>query len=61
MLRRRTGFATLDRLLRRLHANKSELLMVLYRPQIPLRLRKRHPLPGRQPQGQWRHPQRYRP
>src|SRR6195952_4333326 len=33
---RRTGFATLDRLLRRLHANKAELLMVLDRPEIPL-------------------------
>ena len=33
---RRTGFATLDRLLERLHANKPELLMVLDRPDIPL-------------------------
>jgi len=33
---RRTGFATLDRLLKRLHANKPELLMVLDRPEIPL-------------------------
>jgi Transposase IS66 family len=33
---RRTGFAMLDRLLARLHANKAELLMVLERPQIPL-------------------------
>jgi hypothetical protein len=33
---RRTGFATLDRLLKRLHANKTELLMVLERPEIPL-------------------------
>jgi hypothetical protein len=33
---RRTGFATLDRLLARLLANKSELLMVLDRPEIPL-------------------------
>jgi hypothetical protein len=32
----RTGFATLDRLLARLHANKTELLMVLERPEIPL-------------------------
>jgi transposase IS66 family protein len=31
-----TGFVTLDRLLARLHANKSELLMVLDRPEIPL-------------------------
>jgi hypothetical protein len=36
IFRRRTGFATLDRLLRRLHANKAELLMVLDRPEIPL-------------------------
>jgi hypothetical protein len=33
---RKTGFATLDRLLKRLHANKTELLMVLDRPEIPL-------------------------
>ncbi len=33
---RRTGFATLDRLLQRLHANKAELLMVLDHPEIPL-------------------------
>jgi hypothetical protein len=32
----RTGFATLDRLLQRLHANKTELLAVLERPDIPL-------------------------
>jgi hypothetical protein len=31
-----TSFITLDRLLARLHANKSELLMVLERPEIPL-------------------------
>ena len=30
------GFATLDRLLQRLHANKAELLMVLDHPEIPL-------------------------
>jgi Transposase IS66 family len=36
IFRRRTGFATLDRLLERLHANKSELLRVLDRPDIPL-------------------------
>ncbi len=30
------GIASLDRLLRRLHANKAELLMVLDRPEIPL-------------------------
>ena len=33
---RTTGFATLDRLLLRLHANKAELLMVLDHPEIPL-------------------------
>jgi len=33
---RTTGFATLDRLLQRLAANKSELLKVLDRPEIPL-------------------------
>ena len=32
----KTGFVTLDRLLVRLHKNKSELLMVLDRPEIPL-------------------------
>ena len=32
----KTGFATLDRLLGRLSANKSELLRVLERPDIPL-------------------------
>jgi hypothetical protein len=32
----KTGFVTLDRLLARLHANKSELLKVLDRPEIPL-------------------------
>jgi hypothetical protein len=32
---RTTGFLTLDRLLVRLNANKSELLMVLDRPEIP--------------------------
>lgn len=36
IFRRRTGFATLDRLLQRLHANKRELLRVLDRPEIPL-------------------------
>jgi Transposase IS66 family len=36
IFRRRTGFATLDRLLKRLHANRAELLMVLERPEIPL-------------------------
>lgn len=33
---RRTGFATLDRLLARLYANKAELLAVLDHPAIPL-------------------------
>ena len=32
----RTGFATLDRLLARLHANGAELLVALDRPDIPL-------------------------
>ncbi|MDQ2764468.1 MAG: transposase [Pseudomonadota bacterium] len=36
IFRRRTGFVTLDRLLKRLHANKAELLMGLERPEIPL-------------------------
>src|SRR6266446_524828 len=36
IFKRRTGFTTLDRLLERLHANKSELLLVLDRPEIPL-------------------------
>ncbi len=36
IFRRRTGFATLDRLLARLHANKAELLIVLERPDTPL-------------------------
>ena len=36
IFKRRTGFVTLDRLLRRLHANKAELLTVLDRPEIPL-------------------------
>ncbi len=35
IVRRHTGFATLDRLPRRLHANKAELLMVLDRTEIP--------------------------
>jgi hypothetical protein len=32
----KTGFATLDRLLARIHANKNELLVVLDRPEVPL-------------------------
>jgi hypothetical protein len=34
--RARTGYATLDNLLKRLHRNKDELLRVLERPEIPL-------------------------
>jgi hypothetical protein len=33
---RKTGFASLDLALKRLHRNKSELLLVLHRPDIPL-------------------------
>jgi hypothetical protein len=36
LFKRRTGFVVLDRLLARLHANKTELLRVLERPAIPL-------------------------
>ena len=36
IFKRRTGFATLDRLLARLHANKAELLVALDRPDVPL-------------------------
>jgi len=36
IFKRRTGYATLDSLLKRLHANKDELLRVLKRPEIPL-------------------------
>ena len=36
IFKRRTGYATLDRLLKRLLANKRELLRVLDRPEIPL-------------------------
>jgi len=36
IFKRKTGFVTLDRLLKRLHANKRELLLVLDRPEIPL-------------------------
>ena len=36
IFQQRTGFVTLDRLLKRLHANKAELLVVLDRPEIPL-------------------------
>ena len=34
--RGRTGYAMLDRLLKRLHRNKDHLLRVLERPEIPL-------------------------
>jgi hypothetical protein len=36
IFRRRTGYATLDALLKRLHRNKVDLLRVLERPDIPL-------------------------
>jgi len=36
IFKRQTGFATLDRLLERLHANKPALLMALDRPEVPL-------------------------
>lgn len=36
IFRRRTGYVTLDRLLKRLHRRKHELLRVLDRPEIPL-------------------------
>jgi hypothetical protein len=36
IFKRRSGYATLDRLLKRLHANGDELLRVLERPEIPL-------------------------
>ena len=36
IFQQRTGFATLDKLLKRLRANKAELLVVLDRPEIPL-------------------------
>lgn len=36
IFKQQTGFATLDRLLARLHAKKPELLLVLDHPQIPL-------------------------
>jgi hypothetical protein len=36
IFRRRTGFATLDGVLQRLHAHKEKLLAVLDRPEIPL-------------------------
>jgi hypothetical protein len=36
IFKKRTGFGKLDHLLKRLHANKTELLTVLDRPEIPL-------------------------
>jgi hypothetical protein len=36
IFRRRTGAVMLDRLLKRIHANRRDLLMVLDRPEIPL-------------------------
>ena len=36
LFKTRTGFATLDRLLARIHANKAELLVALDRPEVPL-------------------------
>jgi len=36
VFRRRTDYATLDRLLARLHRRKAELLRILQRPEIPL-------------------------
>ena len=36
LFKTRTGFASLDRLLARLHANRDELLVVLERPDVPL-------------------------
>ena len=61
---RRTGFATLDRLLARLHANKAELLMVLERSGNPAphqRFGERHSLSGHTAQGQRRDAERHRP
>lgn len=36
IFRRTTGFTMLDRLLKRIHANRKDLLQVLDRPDIPL-------------------------
>jgi len=38
IFKRQTGYATLDRLLARLHRRKAELLRVLQRPEIPLHI-----------------------
>ena len=59
-----TGFAALDRLIARLHANKAELLRALERPDIPLHTNgseNRHPLPGDKAQNQRWHPLGDRP
>ena len=62
IFRRGSGFATLDRLLKRLHANKSERLRVLDRPNIPLNTNgsERHPRSRHQAQDQRRNAQRCR-
>jgi hypothetical protein len=60
---RQTGFVTLDRELKRLHANKAELLKVLERPEIPLHTNGSEndiPLSRHQTQGQRWNAQRYR-
>src|SRR4051794_21322276 len=46
IFRRRTGFATLDRLLDRLSANKDELLRVLDHPEVPLHTNGSSPAAG---------------
>jgi hypothetical protein len=42
----KTLYATLDRLLRRIHMNKSELLLVLERPEVPLHTNGSHAASG---------------
>ncbi len=45
ILKRRTGYATLDRLLARLRARRAELLLlVLERPEVPLHTNHRGPV-----------------
>ena len=64
IFQQRTGFATLDQLLKRLRANKAELLVVLDRPEISApqqRIGKHHPRLRDQAQGQRRNPKRSRP
>ncbi|MFL5283622.1 MAG: hypothetical protein ACJ8AW_22190 [Rhodopila sp.] len=63
IFRRRTGFATLDRLLARLWANKAELLRVLDRPEVPLHTNAPRTTSAArsQAQGQRRDAQRPRP